>query len=136
MISSTEATTAASIQRGFLMGLIGKQIKGKGLSFLTDLLMGQKEHVQAALPSGMGGLLGFADMAKNIGGAVTGAAESMSGAAGNAMNTTSDAVKNVAGAAMGSASDITKGILARICFVFEQSTSSLHVDQRTYPQHP
>lgn len=45
----------------FLMSIIGNQIKGKGLSALTDLLGGQKSFVNAALPSGLGSLLNFAD---------------------------------------------------------------------------
>ncbi|MBK9736989.1 MAG: OmpA family protein [Saprospiraceae bacterium] len=45
----------------FLMSVIGNQIKGKGLSFFTDLLMGQKDHVAKALPAGLGSVLGFAD---------------------------------------------------------------------------
>ncbi|HRO08112.1 MAG TPA: OmpA family protein [Saprospiraceae bacterium] len=43
----------------FLMSIIGNQIKGKGLSGLTDLLLGQKSAVNAALPSGLGSLLNF-----------------------------------------------------------------------------
>lgn len=46
----------------FLMSIIGNQIKGKGLSALTDLLGGQKSFVNAALPSGLGSLLNFADL--------------------------------------------------------------------------
>lgn len=87
----------------FLMGIIGKQMKGKGLSFLTDLLMGQKDHVQAALPSGMGGLLGFGDLAKNITGAVSGAAGAVAGTAGNAISSASGAAKGAAGAVTGAA---------------------------------
>jgi OmpA-OmpF porin, OOP family len=49
----------------FLMGLIGKQVQGKGLSALTDLLMGQKSAVSAALPAGLGSLMGFADFGGN-----------------------------------------------------------------------
>ena len=44
--------------------------------------MGQKDHVQAALPSGMSGLLGLGDLAKNVTGAVSGAAGVVTGAAG------------------------------------------------------
>jgi outer membrane protein OmpA-like peptidoglycan-associated protein len=48
------------------MGLIGKQVQGKGLSALTDLIMGQKSAVSAALPAGLGSLMGFADFGGNI----------------------------------------------------------------------
>ena len=90
----------------FLMGIIGKQIKGKGLSFLTDLLMGQKDHVQAALPSGMGGLLGLGNMAKNITGAVSGAAGAVAGAAGDTLSGASNVAKGAAGAVSGAAGNV------------------------------
>jgi outer membrane protein OmpA-like peptidoglycan-associated protein len=92
----------------FLMGIIGKQMKGKGLSFLTDLLMGQKEHVQAALPPSMSGLFGLGKMANNISGAVAGAAGgAMSGAtkaAGNVANTAGNAARKTTAAANDAAS--------------------------------
>ena len=102
-LKSGSSTSLLKMASPFLMGMIGKQIKGKGLSFLTDLLMGQKDHVQAALPSGMGSLLGFADMAKNISGVVSGATSSVTGTtgdltggarevAGDVVNATEDAV--------------------------------------------
>ncbi len=40
-----------------LMGVIGNHVKGKGLTFLTDLLLGQKSVVNKALPLGLGSLL-------------------------------------------------------------------------------
>ena len=98
-LKSGNSSSLLKMAAPFLMGIIGKQIKGKGLSFLTDLLMGQKEHVQAALPSGMGSLLGFADMAKNFGGAISGAASSIADTAGSAVSHTSEAVKDAAGVA-------------------------------------
>jgi outer membrane protein OmpA-like peptidoglycan-associated protein len=42
------------------MSMIGKQVAGKGLGFLTDLLGGQKSFISNALPAGMGSLMGFA----------------------------------------------------------------------------
>jgi len=89
-LKSGSSSSLLKMAAPFLMGLIGKQIKGKGLSFLTDLLMGQKEHVQASLPSGMGGLLGFSDMAKNISGAVTGVAGNATAGASNAIKGATD----------------------------------------------
>ena len=98
----------------FLLGMIGKQIKGKGVSGLMDLLMGQKEHVAKAMPSGMGSLLGlanFGDIAggvKNMAGAATGAA---AGAARGATNVAGNAARgaaNVAGNAAGAATGAAK----------------------------
>jgi outer membrane protein OmpA-like peptidoglycan-associated protein len=65
----------------FLLGMIGKQIKGKGLGALTDLLMGQKSHVANALPSGVGSLLGLSslgDIAKSVGGSTSSSSHSSS----------------------------------------------------------
>lgn len=90
----------------FLMGIIGKQVKGKGLSFLTDLLMGQKDHVQAALPAGMGGLLGLGDMARNISGAVSGTTGAISARAGDTIRGASDAVKGATGTAARTAENV------------------------------
>ena len=103
-LKSGSSSSLLKMAAPFLMGLIGKQIKGKGLSFLTDLLMGQKDHVQAALPSGMGSLLGFSDMAKNITGAISGA----TGAAGDALSGAADTAKGAAGAITGAAGDAAR----------------------------
>jgi outer membrane protein OmpA-like peptidoglycan-associated protein len=47
-----------------LIGMIGKQVGKSGLNAggLMSLLGGQKDFVKAALPAGMGSLLGFSDM--------------------------------------------------------------------------
>lgn len=107
-LKSGSSSSLIKMAAPFLMGIIGKQIKGKGLSFLSDLLMGQKDHVQAALPSGLGSLLGFSGLAKNITGtagnaisgatgAIKGAAGGMTDAAGSALNRTSNVAKGAAG---------------------------------------
>lgn len=99
----------------FLMGLIGKQISGKGVGGLMDLLMGQKEHVAKALPSGMGSLLGlgFADgmmndlkdnATKTVGNAAAfgaGAAKQAAGVASHAASATTKAAGQAASTGMG-----------------------------------
>lgn len=93
----------------FLMGIIGKQVAGKGVGGLMDLLMGQKEHVANAMPSGMGSLLGlgFADMgdmadkAKDL---VTGAAGAVTGAAGDVAGAAKDVVGSAGKVASGAVS--------------------------------
>ncbi len=85
-----------------LMGSVGKMIAGKGISGLMDLLKGQKEHVAAALPSGMGGLLGlssFGDMVSGVSGAAGNVGKAAVGAAGSAVGAAGDAGKKVVGAA-------------------------------------
>lgn len=58
-VKSGSTSSLLKLAAPFLMSIIGKQIKGKGLSGLTDLLMGQKSSVSAALPAGLGSLLNF-----------------------------------------------------------------------------
>lgn len=60
-MKSSSTSSLLKMAAPFLMSIIGNQIKGKGLSFFTDLLMGQKDHVAKALPAGLGSVLGFAD---------------------------------------------------------------------------
>ncbi|MFZ1748560.1 MAG: OmpA family protein [Saprospiraceae bacterium] len=61
-LKSGSTSSLLKLAAPFLMSVIGNQIKGKGLSFLTDLLGGQKSFVNAALPAGLGSLLNFADL--------------------------------------------------------------------------
>jgi OmpA-OmpF porin, OOP family len=58
-LKSGSTSSLLKMAAPFLLGMIGKQIKGKGLGALTDLLMGQKSAVQSAMPAGMGSLLGL-----------------------------------------------------------------------------
>jgi len=111
-LKSGSSSSLLKMAAPFLMGMIGKQIKGKGLGFLTDMLMGQKDHVAKAMPSGMGSLLGlgFADMgdkmkdaASAATGAVTGAASAASGAARGAASAAGNAAASAGSAATGAA---------------------------------
>jgi len=63
-IKQSSATSLLSFAAPFLMSLLGNQVKssGMGLSGLTSLLMGQKDSVISALPSGMGSVLNFTDL--------------------------------------------------------------------------
>ena len=116
-LKSGSSSSLLKMAAPFLMGLIGKQIKGKGLSFLADLLMGQKEHVEASIPSGMGGLLGLSGFTNNMGGAISSIKDTLSETAGEALGTATDVVKgtsgmvtNAAGKAMSGANDLAKGV--------------------------
>lgn len=82
-LKSGSSSSLLKMAAPFLMSVIGKQVSGKGLGFLTDLLMGQKDHVAKALPAGMGSLLGFADM---LGGASNAAKATVSSAANTVKN--------------------------------------------------
>ena len=108
-LGSGSTSSLMKMAAPFLMGIIGKQVSGKGVGGLMDLLMGQKEHVAKALPSGMGSLLGlgFADMGDMAGkamGAVSGAGKMATGAVGSAANLAGNAGKAASGA-VGSAAN-------------------------------
>ena len=60
-MKSGSTSSLLKLAAPFLMGIIGNQIKGKGLSFFTDLIMGQKKYVADALPAGLGSLMNFGD---------------------------------------------------------------------------
>jgi outer membrane protein OmpA-like peptidoglycan-associated protein len=60
-MKSGSTSSLLKLAAPFLMGIIGNQIKGKGISALTELLGGQKSHINASLPSGLGSLLNFGD---------------------------------------------------------------------------
>ena len=91
-----------------LLGVIGKHIKSAGLNALglSSLLGEQKQHIAAAMPSGLTENLGFGNLlsgvgdlgksglsaASNVAGAAAGTVGNVTGAAGNA-------VGNVTGAA-------------------------------------
>ncbi len=98
----------------FLIGKIGKMIAGKGISGLMDLLSGQKKNVAAAMPSGMGGLLGlssFGDMMSGAKDVVSDAADKVGDTGRAAMGAAGDAGKKVvgaAGSAVGAAGDAGK----------------------------
>lgn len=63
-IQSSSVTSLLSFAAPFIMSILGKQVNssGMGLSGLTSLLMGQKDSVLSALPSGLGSVLNFADL--------------------------------------------------------------------------
>lgn len=63
-IKSSSGASLLKMAAPFLMGLIGNQVKGKGLSGLTDLLLGQKNYVNAALPAGVSSLMNFGNFEK------------------------------------------------------------------------
>lgn len=65
-LKSGSSSSLLKMAAPFLLSMIGKQVAGKGLSGLTDLLMGQRNHVQKSLPAGMGNLMGFANLGDDL----------------------------------------------------------------------
>jgi OmpA-OmpF porin, OOP family len=80
-LKSSSSSSLLKMAAPFLMSIIGKQVAGKGVGFLKDLVMGQKSNISSAMPAGLGSVLGFADMLGGTGdsikSAVTGAANTM-----------------------------------------------------------
>jgi len=83
------ASSLLSMAAPILMGIVGKQVRSQGLnaSGLANLLSGQKDHLKAALPSGMGDELGLGSM---LGGVKDGVGNVAKGAA-NVGNRAADA---------------------------------------------
>ena len=83
-----------------LLGLIGKQTAGQGVSGLVSLLTSQKDHIAASAPSGLASLLGLGSLA-GIGGNIS---NWLGGATGTVSNVVSDATSTVAKGAQNVAS--------------------------------
>lgn len=101
-LKSGSSSSLLKMAAPFLLGMIGKQIKGKGIGALMDLLGGQKKHVASALPSGMGDLLGLG-FAANLGDGLKDAASKVTGAATDAASKIGSTATGAASAATGAA---------------------------------
>ena len=57
-LEKLSSSSLLSIAAPLLMSVIGKQVKSNslGLSGLASLLIGQKDHVKAAMPAGLSGI--------------------------------------------------------------------------------
>jgi OmpA-OmpF porin, OOP family len=58
-IKSSSANSLLSMAAPLVLGMLGKQTAGGGVSSLMNLLMGQSDFIKAALPTGLSSLLGF-----------------------------------------------------------------------------
>jgi OmpA-OmpF porin, OOP family len=67
-VKSSSASSLLGMAAPLVMGMIGKQSAGLGASGLMKLLGGQSDFIKAALPAGMGSILGLAGLG-NLGGA-------------------------------------------------------------------
>ena len=89
-----------------LLGVIGKHIKSAGLDALglSSLLGEQKQHIAAAMPSGLADNLGFGNLLSGVGDL----GKSGLNAASNVAGAAADTVGNVSNAAANTASDAAK----------------------------
>ena len=99
-----------------LLGSISKHIKSAGLDALglSSLLGEQKQHIAAAMPSGLAGNLGFGNLLSGVGdlgksgfNAASNVAGAAAGTVGNVAGAAGDAVGNVAGAAGNAIGNVT-----------------------------
>ncbi len=82
-IKSGTTSSLLKMAAPFLLGMIGKQIKGKGIGALTDLLMGQKSNIASAMPAGVGSLLGLSSLGDTV--------SKMTGSTGSSHSSTTSA---------------------------------------------
>ncbi len=61
-VKSSSASSLLGMAAPLVMGMIGKQSAGLGASGLMKLLGGQSDFIKAALPAGMGSVLGLAGL--------------------------------------------------------------------------
>ena len=61
-LKSSSSSSLLKMAAPLLMSIIGKQISGKGVGYLKELVMGPKSQVANAMPAGLGNLLGFGDI--------------------------------------------------------------------------
>lgn len=68
-VKSTSVSSLLGLAGPMVMGLLSKKIKSDGLNLsgLANLLLGQKSSILAALPAGVGSLLGFAELGGGAG---------------------------------------------------------------------
>jgi OmpA-OmpF porin, OOP family len=100
-IKSSSASSLISLAAPMVMGAIGKQVSGgnMGTSGLMSLLAGQRDHIAAAMPAGLGdklgGLLGMGSLYSGASSAVSGAtnmaSKTVSGSTNYANNTVEEA---------------------------------------------
>lgn len=60
-IKGSSANSILSMAAPLILGMLGKQTAGSGVSGLMNLLMGQSDFVKSALPTGLSSLLGFSN---------------------------------------------------------------------------
>ncbi len=74
-LKSSSTSSLLGLVGPLVMGVLGKRIAGDGLNAagLANLLLGQKGNIMGALPSGLGSIMGLADLG-GVGGGTTPAA--------------------------------------------------------------
>jgi OmpA-OmpF porin, OOP family len=102
-IKSGSASSLMSMAAPMVMGLIGKQVSSNGLnaSGLMSMLAGQKDHIAAAMPAGLGdklgGLLGMGSMFSGVSNLMSGMASDASKTVSSATNYASEQVEEATG---------------------------------------
>ncbi len=82
-MKSSSLSSLLKMAAPLLLSVIGNQVKGKGVSFLTSLLSSQSGFLKNMLPAGVGSLLGFGDFGGNSQRPVASSATTSSTGGGN-----------------------------------------------------
>lgn len=108
-IGSGSGSMLMKLAGPMLMGFVGKYVKDKALDAigLGSLLGSQKDHIKAAMPSGLFDKLGFASLGGAAKEMIGKAAGAVTGAASGVTDAATGAARNVTGAANGAAKGIT-----------------------------
>jgi OmpA-OmpF porin, OOP family len=93
-VKSSSASSLLGMAAPLVMGMIGKQSAGLGASGLMKLLGGQSDFIKAALPAGMGSVLGLAGL-PNLGGMAESAIHTAKTTATRATDAASSATNRV-----------------------------------------
>jgi outer membrane protein OmpA-like peptidoglycan-associated protein len=101
-LGSSMMSSLIKLAAPFLLGKIGSILKGKGVPALMSLLSGQKEHVKASMPSGLGNILGLSSLGK-FGDIASDTLGSTINKGRGALKETTDFGKDVGTAAVGTA---------------------------------
>ena len=113
-MKSSATSSLIKMAAPFVIGMIGKQVRGNGLNVggLMDMLKGQKEHVAPALPAGMASAMGLSGFgASGLVDKVTGSAGNVVGAAGNVVGGAVDGVSDAGKKVLSGASDVAGGAM-------------------------
>ncbi len=113
-LAGLKGSTSSSLLKmaaPMLMGMVGRYVRknGLGVSGLMDMLSSQKDHVQAAAPSGWNPLSAAAGLVGGAASAVTEAAENVADAGKKVVTGAADVVGDAAGATVDAGKKVVSG---------------------------
>lgn len=70
-LKSGSTATLLKMAAPLLLSVVGNQVKGKGISFLTSLMGSQSGYLKNMIPAGVSSLMGFGDFGNKVNSTVT-----------------------------------------------------------------